>query len=408
MLLILSPPNLHYCRRFPLSYFGSMLSFTGKTFDDIVTTHDMPSSENIVFLRRYLVVLVFFAAIVFVYNSAHSLRSLSDSQSVSSSSNFFPFSDEVASQDNAEYRLGRVLNAAANKDKTVIITTLNEAWAMPDSIVDLFLESFRIGDHTRQLLKHLVIVALDDKAFKRCLSLHHHCYALLTEGVDFSKEAYFMTPDYLKMMWRRIDFLRSVLEMGYNFIFTDADIMWFRDPFPRFFPDADFQIACDHFSGDSFTVHNRPNGGFNYVISNNRSIEFYKFWYESQENYPGYHDQDVLNFIKHDPFISEIGLRMRFLDTAYFGGFCEPSKDMNQVCTMHANCCFGIKSKLHDLKILLQDWRLFMSLPQSLKLSQGYSWSVPKNCSIGVPHPPATAPMENEGDGDDEEEDFET
>lgn len=29
-----------------------------------------------------------------------------------------------------------------------------------------------------------------------------------------------MTPDYLKMMWKRIDFLRYVLELGYNFIFT--------------------------------------------------------------------------------------------------------------------------------------------------------------------------------------------
>ena len=163
-------------------------------------------------------------------------------------------------------------------------------------------------------------------------------------------------------------------------ILQDADVMWFRDPFPHFFPDADFQVACDHFSGDSFTVHNKPNGGFNYVKSNNRSIEFYKFWYSSQETYPGYHDQDVLNFIKHSPYISEIGLSMRFLDTTYFGGFCEPSKDLNKVCTMHANCCFGISSKLHDLKILLQDWRRFMSLPLSLKHSQVYFWRVPNNC----------------------------
>lgn len=95
---------------------------------------------------------------------------------------------------------------------------------MPDSIIDLFLQSFRIGHHTRRLLNHLVIVALDDKAFRRCQSLHHHCYALLTEGTDFSKEAYFMTPDYLKMMWRRIDLLRSVLEMGYNFVFTVSSL----------------------------------------------------------------------------------------------------------------------------------------------------------------------------------------
>lgn len=106
------------------------------------------------------------------------------------------------------------------EDKTVILTTLNEAWAAPNTIIDLFLESFRIGHRTRRLLNHLVIVALDHKAYVRCMQLHTHCFALVTEGVDFHKEAYFMTPAYLKMMWRRIDFLRSVLEMGYSFVFT--------------------------------------------------------------------------------------------------------------------------------------------------------------------------------------------
>ncbi|KAH9624572.1 hypothetical protein KSS87_023008 [Heliosperma pusillum] len=289
-------------------------------------------------------------------------------------------------QDSEEYSLERVLKRAATKENTVILTTLNEAWAAPHSIIDLFLESFRIGHHTRGLLNHLVIVALDDKAFRRCLSIHPHCVALVTEGVDFSKEAYFMQPDYLKMMWRRIEFLRTVLEMGYNFVFTDADIMWFRDPFIHFDLDADFQIACDHFSGDPFDVDNKPNGGFNYVKSNNRSIEFYKFWHSARTYFPGYHDQDVLNFIKHNPYIAEIGLKMRFLDTAYFGGFCEPSKDLNQVCTMHANCCVGMANKVFDLKILLQDWKLFMSLPPSLKRAQRYSWRAPKNCSIQVFH----------------------
>ncbi|KAJ9709644.1 hypothetical protein PVL29_001232 [Vitis rotundifolia] len=284
--------------------------------------------------------------------------------------------------ENEELRLERVLKDAAMEDHTVILTTLNEAWAAPDSVIDLFLESFRIGDHTRRFLNHLVIIALDQKAFARCLVLHTHCFTLVTEGVDFSGEAYFMTSDYLKMMWRRIDFLRSVLEMGYNFIFSDADIMWFRDPFPHFLPNADFQIACDHFLGDPYNVTNRPNGGFNYVKSNNRTIEFYKFWYSSRETYPGLHDQDVLNIIKFDPFIMNIGLEMRFLDTAHFGGLCEPSKDLNLVSTMHANCCFGLESKLHDLRIMLQDWKEYMSLPPSLKRSSEATWRVPQNCSL--------------------------
>lgn len=106
------------------------------------------------------------------------------------------------------------------EDGTVILTTLNEAWAAPNSIIDLFLESFRNGVGTRRLLNHLVIIALDQKAYRRCLQIHTHCFGLHTEGVDFREEAYFMTPNYLKMMWARIDFLRSVLEMGFNFVFT--------------------------------------------------------------------------------------------------------------------------------------------------------------------------------------------
>ncbi|KAL2517393.1 Nucleotide-diphospho-sugar transferase family protein [Abeliophyllum distichum] len=119
-----------------------------------------------------------------------------------------------------ENELERVLKKAAMPNKTVIITTLNEAWAEPNSIFDLFLESFRIGNQTLWLLKHLVVAALDQKAYDRCLKLHTNCYFLKTQGIDFSGEAHFMTPDYLKMMWRRIDFLRIVLDMRYNFIFT--------------------------------------------------------------------------------------------------------------------------------------------------------------------------------------------
>ncbi|KAL6175747.1 hypothetical protein ACLB2K_052386 [Fragaria x ananassa] len=289
--------------------------------------------------------------------------------------------------------LDAVLRNASMKDKTIIVTTLNDAWAEPNSIFDLFLESFRIGNNTKRLLKHLVVICLDQKAYARCVALHPHCYQLYTEGANFTSEAAFMSSDYLHMMWRRIQFLTSILEKGYSFVFTDTDIMWLRDPFPQFFPDADFQIACDYFQGDSYDVNNLPNGGFTYVISNKRTTKFYNFWYFSRQAYPNNHDQDVLNKIKSDPFITTIGLKMRFLDTKYFGGFCQPSKDLNLVCTMHANCCVGLDNKVNDLKILLQDWKNYMALPPS---SSSYStspssnstttpttmpsWTVPQNC----------------------------
>ena len=118
-----------------------------------------------------------------------------------------------------EPKLESVLRHASMGNKTVIITTLNDAWAEPGSIFDLFLESFRIGKNTKGLLKHLVVVTWDKKAYARCNDLRLHCYLPETSD-NFTSEAFFMTPHYLQMMWKRIEFLGSVLEMGYSFVFT--------------------------------------------------------------------------------------------------------------------------------------------------------------------------------------------
>lgn len=135
-------------------------------------------------------------------------------------------------------------------------------------------------------------------------------------------------------------------------------------------------------------MKNNPNGGFNYVKSSNYSINFYKFWYNSRTNYPKMHDQDVLNKIKYDPMLREIGITIKFLDTAYFGGFCQPSRDLNKVCTMHANCCIGLDRKIHDLKVMLEDWRKYLALPDDERASRPNSWTVPQNCSLKGLVPP--------------------
>lgn len=102
-------------------------------------------------------------------------------------------------------------------EKTVIITSVNATWAEPFSLFDLFLASMRDGNQTSIFLQNLVVVALDQEAYSSCITLHHLCFALTTDGLHLSGEA---TADYLKMVWRKIDFLGSVLEMGYNFIYS--------------------------------------------------------------------------------------------------------------------------------------------------------------------------------------------
>ncbi|EOA37473.1 hypothetical protein CARUB_v10011614mg, partial [Capsella rubella] len=259
--------------------------------------------------------------------------------------------------------LARILREAATKEKTVIVTIMNQAWAEANSTFDVFLESFRIGIGTERLLRHVVVVCLDDKAYTRCLEvLPHRCFFLRTTGVDFSGEKRFMVPDYLKMMWRRTEFLGSMLKLGYNFLFTDMDTIWLRDPFPRFFADADFQIACDvFFNGNSSDTGNAANGGFKFVKSNRRTIKFYNYWYESRLRFPGDNEQDVLNRIKADQYVKKTGLKMRFLDMTHVGNFCQREWDITKVCIMHGNCCVGQDNKIKDLRQMLEDWKNFVS-----------------------------------------------
>lgn len=103
----------------------------------------------------------------------------------------------------------------------MIITALNQAWVARNSIFDLFLESFRIGIGTERLLKHVIGVCVDKKAYDRCLQVHPHCYFINATGSDkLAGPDGFLSPGYLTLVWRRLNFLREVISLGYNFIFT--------------------------------------------------------------------------------------------------------------------------------------------------------------------------------------------
>ncbi|VFQ60412.1 unnamed protein product [Cuscuta campestris] len=334
-----------------------------------------------------LIFLVVGLSSLVLYNWAHYIRISPNSFGHLDSLNevspdTFPHTSHINidSLEGDDNDLVKVLKKAAFMDKTVIITTLNAAWASPNSVFDLFLESFRVGNQTHHLLNHLLVVALDKRAYSRCLEVHSFCYALRTYGVNFTGEAHFMSSSYLEMMWARIDFLRIVLEQGYNFIFTDTDIMWLRNPFAHFHKDSEFQIACDHFISNSSPL-NIPNGGFNFVRSSTRTVRFYKFWYTSKDMYPGSHDQDVLNRIKLHPFLTELGLHITFLPTTLFSGFCELSDELDLVVTVHANCCVGLENKIHDLGLVLDVWKEYTSMSHAEREAPGLvSWGLPQLC----------------------------
>ncbi|XP_059642496.1 uncharacterized protein At1g28695-like [Cornus florida] len=262
------------------------------------------------------------------------------------------------------------LEKASMFNKTLVIAMVNKAYVEQHNddvymtMLDLFLESFWVGEETRPLIDHLLLVAVDQTAYDRCKFRGLHCYKLVTDGVDYAGEKLFMSDEFINMMWRRTLFLLDVLKRGYNFIFTDTDVMWLRNPFGRLSKNEseDIQISTDDFNGDPWSEYNYINTGFYYVRSNNRTISLFQTWYDMKDNSTGIKEQDVLVSLIYKGVFRQLGLKVRFLDSLYFSGFCKDSRDITAVTTVHANCCRSIRAKVADLAAVLRDWKKFRRL----------------------------------------------
>ncbi|KAF0927780.1 hypothetical protein E2562_036200 [Oryza meyeriana var. granulata] len=297
--------------------------------------------------------------------------------------------------------LAQLLPKVATEDRTVIITSVNEAFARPNSLLDLFRESFLAGEKIAHLLDHVLVVAVDPAAFDHCRAVHPHCYHLEVKSMNLSNANNFMSEAYVELVWTKLSLQQRVLELGYNFLFTDVDILWFRDPFRHIGLFADMTTSCDVFNGDGDDLGNWPNTGFYYVKSTNRTVEMLRRWRAARTRYPPNHEQNIFNYIKHE-LAGGLGVRVRFLDTAVFGGFCQLFRnDMGRACTMHANCCVGLGNKLHDLRSALDQWRNYTSLaPEERKKNGGrrFGWSVPAKCGQKRMNPAVAPPLREMAD----------
>ncbi|KAL2892571.1 hypothetical protein RDABS01_008481 [Bienertia sinuspersici] len=278
--------------------------------------------------------------------------------------------------------LSDALRKASMPNKTVIIAVVNKAYVEGKNMLDLFLEGFWAGEGTRELVSHLMIVAVDQTAYERCLFRGLHCYRLITDGVDFMGEKVFMSDDFIKMMWSRTLLLRDILKKGYNFIFTDTDVIWLRNPFKVLTTnktrDFDIQFSTDAFNGNSSSLHNSINTGFYFVRSNNKTISLFDKWYGLKDNSTGLKEQDVLQNMIWKGVLGDLGIKARYLDTRFFSGFCQVSRDIRSVVTVHANCCRFIKAKVADLKRVLRDWAIFKVTPAND--TKIFRWSPHMDC----------------------------
>ncbi|CAM0952228.1 unnamed protein product [Alopecurus aequalis] len=263
--------------------------------------------------------------------------------------------------------LVELLRNAASEDNTIIMAFINEAWAAPGSLVDTFLESFRVGVKTRPLLKHLVLVAVDVKAFELCQHIHPLCYSLATASVNenFTAAQSFLSKDYLEMVWVRNKFMGRVVALGHNVVFTDVDIIWLRNPLLRVPAGADIAVSCDWYFGGPYDLNKLANTGFLHVKPSARTSAFFRDWYEARTRCWKCHDQPVFDMVKNE-LAARHHVTVQFVDTAYLGSQCEPKKDFRKLCTFHANCLIGLHNKTEKLVGVLAEWKEFKAREELL------------------------------------------
>ncbi|KAI4348304.1 hypothetical protein L6164_009039 [Bauhinia variegata] len=274
--------------------------------------------------------------------------------------------------------LKQVLKRASMSDRTVILTMVDEAWARPGSVLDVFLQSFKVGDGTRRFLNHLVIITMDAQAFGYCSSLHPHCIHPSTFVHYFSPTI----PNRNLLSWKKHSVLLDVLKLGYNIIFTEADVMWLRSPLSKLNPILELSISCNVAgAGDGYM----QDGGLFFLKANAIASEFLQQWRLTKVLYPNPPVEESLcdTIMRNQDVVKWFGFRVNLVNTSHFGGFCQLNKDrLSDVYTMRANCCNNLRSKVHDLRLLLDDWinfRAHSSRKNTLE-PMILKWRTPQQC----------------------------
>ncbi|XP_031252258.1 uncharacterized protein At4g15970-like [Pistacia vera] len=167
-----------------------------------------------------------------------------------------------------------------------------------------------------------------------------------------------------------------------NLPFQDADVMWFRNPATYIVDMKELEIVCNFYSVDPPSIASEVDGGFFYLKSNEISLDYFKNWELKRVLYPNSQNQSLCEATVTDPFFEMIGFRVKYLEESHFNGFCQQRRNMSEIVTVHANCCDSIQSKVHDLKLLHEDWRHFTALSSGKTSLRGSSvtWRVPSKC----------------------------
>ncbi|KAL2951909.1 hypothetical protein AAZX31_19G080400 [Glycine max] len=141
-------------------------------------------------------------------------------------------------------------------------------------------------------------------------------------------------------------------------------------------------ISCNVLSGGQGGGY--PHGGGIFLKANVISLEFFEYWRMTKFMFPNDPaEESFCTIIKTLQDAVELhSFHVHLVNTSYFGGFCQLSKNMlREAYTIQANCCDDLESKVHDLRIVLDDWIRFRKCASGDNALDKMDLRWPQKCS---------------------------
>ena len=154
--------------------------------------------------------------------------------------------------------------------------------------------------------------------------------------------------------------------------------MWLKNPLIHLNPILEVSVSCN-FSTDGQRDYIQ-DGGLFFLKANAIAFEFFRYWKLLQVLYPNSHVEESLceTLMRSKEIVEAYSFRTKHVNTTNFGGLCRLNKDkLRDVYTIHANCCQDVRSKVHDLRLVLDDWIRFRDNTSETVTLQ---WRAPQMC----------------------------
>jgi hypothetical protein len=173
-----------------------------------------------------------------------------------------------------EAKLRRMLKSG-HRDNSVLAMTLNSGFI---ELLRNWAESCR--RHDIEVRDWTMIAALDEKTAETCDKLGFTVFFTGRDYGQHSSEAvgHYGDADFRNLMFPKNAVVQDLLNLGYDVLFQDVDMVWLKDPFPflnapeRKMLDAQFMYDGPH----ALYAPLHANSGFFYLRNTDRTRAFWQ------------------------------------------------------------------------------------------------------------------------------------